>query len=460
MIYVNLIFIMLDSFRQDHISLYNEGKPVFEGVPPCNTPNLDKFAKDSVVFYNVYPGGLPTIPVRTELMTGQSTLPYRPWQPLTKEDITAAEILREEGYICGLISDTYHYRAPGMNFHRGFHSYRWIRGQEYDPYTSWRSRRNVEDYVNENYTQEWRDRVEQYLSNTDDMEEEDKRFPAQVVSQAIEWLKKSRDHKKIFLWIDSFDPHEPWDPPRRFDKYTDPNYRGPRLILPMGGKASDWAKPEEIRHIQGLYAGEAKFVDYYLSALFNALEELGYYEDSLIVITADHGHPLCDHGKFLKGADRMYSELFRVPFIMRFPKGEYAGRKISALIQFPDVLPTILEIIGLRNNTSSMHGKSFLPVIMGDRDTHRDAVIIGYYEGIDRCIRDLHWSYVQRPEGEPDELYNLDKDPRERNNLIDKYPEEALRLSSMFGSYFRNRRAGKIVKGVQGRYEMSSGGLE
>jgi arylsulfatase A-like enzyme len=460
MIYVNLIFIMLDSFRQDHISLYNEGKPVFEGVPPCNTPNLDKFAKDSVVFYNVYPGGLPTIPVRTELMTGQSTLPYRPWQPLTKEDITAAEILREEGYICGLISDTYHYRAPGMNFHRGFHSYRWIRGQEYDPYTSWRSRRNVEDYVNENYTQEWRDRVEQYLSNTDDMEEEDKRFPAQVVSQAIEWLKKSRDHKKIFLWIDSFDPHEPWDPPRRFDKYTDPNYRGPRLILPMGGKASDWAKPEEIRHIQGLYAGEAKFVDYYLGALFNALEELGYYEDSLIVITADHGHPLCDHGKFLKGADRMYSELFRVPFIMRFPKGEYAGRKISALIQFPDVLPTILEIIGLRNNTSSMHGKSFLPVIMGDRDTHRDAVIIGYYEGIDRCIRDLHWSYVQRPEGEPDELYNLDKDPRERNNLIDKYPEEALRLSSMFGSYFRNRRAGKIVKGVQGRYEMSSGGLE
>ena len=460
MIYVNLIFIMLDSFRQDHISLYNENKPVFEGVPPCNTPNLDKFAKDSVVFYNVYPGGLPTIPVRTELMTGQSTLPYRPWQPLTKEDITAAEILREEGYICGLISDTYHYRAPGMNFHRGFHSYRWIRGQEYDPYTSWRSRRNVEDYVNENYTQEWRDRVEQYLSNTDDMEEEDKRFPAQVVSQAIEWLKKSRDHKKIFLWIDSFDPHEPWDPPRRFDKYTDPNYRGPRLILPMGGKASDWAKPEEIRHIQGLYAGEAKFVDYYLSALFNALEELGYYEDSLIVITADHGHPLCDHGKFLKGADRMYSELFRVPFIMRFPKGEYAGRKISALIQFPDVLPTILEIIGLRNNTSSMHGKSFLPVIMGDRDTHRDAVIIGYYEGIDRCIRDLHWSYVQRPEGEPDELYNLDKDPRERNNLIDKYPEEALRLSSMFGSYFRNRRAGKIVKGVQGRYEMSSGGLE
>jgi hypothetical protein len=67
---------------------------------------------------------------------------------------------------------------------------------------------------------------------------------------------------------------------------------------------------------------------------------------------------------------------------------------------------------------------------------------------------------VQRPEGEPDELYNLDKDPREKNNLIDKYPEEALRLSSIFGSYFRNRRARRIVKGVQGKYEMSSSSVE
>lgn len=457
---MNLIFIMLDSFRQDHVSFYNEGKPVFEDVPPCKTPNLDRFINESIVFYNVYPEGLPTIPVRTELMTGHQTLPYRPWQPLTREDITIAEILREEGYICGLISDTYHYRAPGMNFHRGFHSYRWIRGQEYDPYTSWRPRRDVDRYINSNYTPEWRERVSQYLSNTDDMEDEDKRFPAQVVSHAIEWLKKSRDHEKIFLWIDSFDPHEPWDPPIRFDRYTDPNYKGPRLILPMGGIASNWATPEEIRYIRGLYAGEAEFVDYCLGALFNTLEELGYYEDSLIIITADHGHPLADHGKFLKGPDRMYNELLKVPFVMRLPGGKYGGKKIYSLIQFQDVLPTILDLLGFRNNISSMHGKSFLPVIEGYTDRHRDAVIVGYYEGIDRCIRDLHWSYIQRPEGEPDELYNLDEDPKEKNNLIDRFPEEAIRLSSMFGSYFRNRRAKNIVKGVQGRYEMGSGSIE
>ena len=65
------------------------------------------------------------------------------------------------------------------------------------------------------------------------------------------------------------------------------------------------------RHIRGLYAGEAAFVDHCLGRLFDALRDLGYYEDSVIVLTADHGHPLADHGKFLKGGDRMYSELLR-----------------------------------------------------------------------------------------------------------------------------------------------------
>ena len=126
---MNVIVIMLDSFRQDHISFYHGGQPVFEGIPACQTPNLDAFAQECIVFDNAYPEALPTLPVRTQLLTGQRTLPYRPWQPLTKEDISVSEILRAEGYVCGLVSDTYHYRAPGMYYHRGFHAYRWIRGQ-------------------------------------------------------------------------------------------------------------------------------------------------------------------------------------------------------------------------------------------------------------------------------------------------------------------------------------------
>ena len=96
-IIMNLIVIVLDSFRQDHVSTYHKDTPVFEGIAPCQTPNIDQFAEECVVFENAYPEALPTIPIRTQLMTGQRTLPYRPWQPLTPEDVAIAQILSQEG---------------------------------------------------------------------------------------------------------------------------------------------------------------------------------------------------------------------------------------------------------------------------------------------------------------------------------------------------------------------------
>lgn len=459
---MNLIVICLDSFRQDHVSFYHQGRPAFEEIPPCQTPNIDAFAQECIVFSNMYPSGLPTIPIRMELMTGQFTLPCRPWQPLSPHDITIAQILRREGYVCALISDTYHYRAPNMNYHRAFNAYEWIRGQEYDPYESAPPRRRVEDYVNEHYDEAWRGRIAQFLANTDDFTEERHWFPAQVVERACSWLKKNRGHNKIFLWVDSFDPHEPWDPPKAFDVYTDPHYKGPRLIMPMGGKAEDWATPEQIRHIRGLYAGECAFVDHCLRPLFETLREEGYYEDSWILLFADHGHPLADHGKFLKGPDRMYSELLKVPFMIRPPerlKERYPPRVTHALGMYPDVLPTVFDLLGLGNNLDALPGCSLFPLLRGEKEEHRDAVICGYHQGPDRCIRDQEWSYIVRPEGQSDELYHLVGDPKETRNLVDEHPEEARRLAQRFGSYWR-QTAPRVVKGIQGTYELSSAGVD
>ncbi|MGB9677741.1 MAG: sulfatase [Candidatus Ratteibacteria bacterium] len=455
---MNLIFIMIDSLRQDHVSVYNKGKKIFGNVESCKTPNIDKFAKNSLIFENVYPCGLPTIPVRYELMTGFYSLPYRPWCPLTDYDLTIAQILNKEEYFSGFITDTYHYRAPNMNYHRNFNIYHWIRGQEYDPYEIPVSKRNINDYVNENYTEEWRKRIIQFLANTDNMDEKN-HFTMQIVEKAIAFLKKARKtNKNIFLWIDSFEPHEPWDPPKNFDKYTSKKYKGPRLIMPMGGEAKNWATEEEIDFIRGLYAGEVSFVDYCLGYLFEELERLNFYEDSLIIITADHGHPLADHGKFLKGSDRMFTELLKVPFIIKFPKESYKGN-VDALIQFPDVLPTILEILGFDGDNVCLSGKSFLPVIKGNTEKHRDAVISGYKGGIYRCIRDKEWSFVYTPEKEINYLFNLKEDPKEKINLIDKYSEIAKKLLNKFGSVFFDKKS-KIIKGIQGEYELASSSIE
>ena len=109
---------------------------------------------------------------------------------------------------------------------------------------------------------------------------------------------------------------------------------------------------------RGFTPAKAAFVDHCLGRLFDQLKQLGYYDDSLIFLLADHGHPLGDHGKFLKGADRMYNELLKIPFMVRLPKGEGA-RRTGAIVQFQDFLPTVLEALGFGNNISSMHGDSF-----------------------------------------------------------------------------------------------------
>ena len=445
---MNIIFLVVDSLRQDHVSFYG-----WEGCP-VETPNMDQLARESVVFDNMYPEALPTIPVRTQWMTGQRTLPFRPWQPLTKEDRTIADILSDEGWLTALFTDCYHFFKPDYNLHRSFRVWRWIRGQEYDPYRSGPLRKyHLEDFIKPTFDKLWRSLVETCLINIEPFESADDHYCAQLVHQAIEWLEANDGRPEpILLWVDSFDPHEPWTPPPEFNRYTDPHYAGKRIILPCGGPASAHFTKEEMTYTRGLYAGEVAYVDHYIGQLLDTLRALGYYENSVIVLVADHGHPLADHGKFLKGGDRMYSELLKVPFMIRFPGGEHGGQRLDALAQFQDVLPTLFDAVGLGNNIETMHGRSLMPLIWGDADSVRDAIITGYHEAPDRCVRDREWSYIRRPEEEPDELYNLIEDPREQHNLIDECPEEAQRLAAAFGSLYAVR--GEVVKGIQGRYEV------
>ncbi len=443
----NLVFLILDSFRQDHVRFYNPNSP-------CPTPNIDRLARESVAFDNCYPEGLPTIPVRTCWLTGQRTLVERPWQPLAKEDRSLAEILSDEGYLTACFTDCYHYFKPGMNMHRGFGVWDWVRGQEFDAWNSAPLRRlKLEDHIKDSFTPQWRRIVETALKNLEAYDEAGGHCCERLMRRVTDWLGPNAQTQPLFLWVDSFDPHEPWTPPAEFDRYTDPGYRGKRIVLPPGGPASDHFNAAEIAYIRGLYAGECAYVDHQVGVFLDKLRATGLYDRSLIVLLADHGHPLAEHGKFLKGGDRMYSELLRVPYLMRFPGGQHGGRKVDALASFHDVLPTLLDALGLANNNEALPGKSLMPLVRGEATEHREAIIVGYHEAPDRCIRDRRWSYIRRPEGEPDELYDLQEDPGEARNLIDAHPEQAQRLAGMFGSLYALK--GAPVKGVQGRYEVA-----
>ncbi|OPZ89427.1 MAG: Arylsulfatase [candidate division TA06 bacterium ADurb.Bin417] len=253
--------------------------------------------------------------------------------------------------------------------------------------------------------------------------------------------------------METFDPHEPWTPPAEFDTFKDPAYRGKDFILPPGGEAAAYFSPEEIKRIRSLYAGEVAYVDAMVGEFVKALKENGRYESSLIFFLSDHGHPLADHGKFLKGPDRLHSELLKVPFGFKLPGGEYGGRRLTRIAQFPDVLPTLLDAAGLGNNTFDMQGGSLLPLVRGEVEMVRKAAVSGYHKGQDRCIRNEKWSLVLRPEGQPDELYDLEKDPRETRNLIEAHRETALELKAHFGAAYTG--ASRPVKGLQGSFEVA-----
>jgi len=424
---MNFVVIMLDSLRQDHVSCYG-----WEGCP-VETPNLDRLAAEGVVLDNCYPEGLPTIPVRTELHTGHHSLIHRPWQPLVDSDVTLSEVLRAEGFLNFLVADTYHLFKPNMNFHRGYHAFRWVRGNEYDAYrTAPPKNRRLEDYVNGNYPPIWRNRVLQYLKNNDDREAPEDFACCRTVDTALQWLGDNRSERPKFLWLDTFQNHEPWMPPAQFDHYVPDDYDGPKIILPMGGHALDWGTEETIACVRGLYAGEAAYVDWCVGRLLDGMRQMGYMEDTLICVLSDHGHPLADHDKFLKGGDRMYNELLKVPLIMRFPGGEYGGQRLDALAQFPDLMPTWLDGLGLASATHDLAGISLMPVIRGEKDAIREATISGYYGAPDRAVRNKEYSFVVRGGGEPDELYNLLDDPRERHNIIEEKPQVADELAARF----------------------------
>ena len=444
---MNLIVLMLDSLRQDHVSAY--GWPDVK-VP---TPHLDALAAEAVVFDNIYPEGLPTIPVRTDLATGQSSLTNRRWQPLSATDVAAAEILRKEGYLTALVADTYHLFKPDMNFHRGFDIFHWIRGAEYDSIRAGPARTlRLEDHTTPRMAPAWLDMVRVVLRNLDGRSEPQD-FPCwQTVEKALEVLQGARRQEKpLFLWLDTFQPHEPWCPPKRFDTFGDPAYQGPKVVMPPGGPADAWATPQEIARTRSLYAGEAAYTDYCIGHLCEGLRRMGYFDDSTIVVLSDHGHPLADHGKFLKGGDRMYSELLKVPFFVRLPKARHGGRRVQDLGRFPDLLPTLLDLAGLKADTLALAGTSLKPVLEGTGRSPCRATVSGYFDAPERCIRNERYSYVLRPEGEKDQLFDLLDDPRETKNLLDQKPDVARQLVAEIGAVYFGRKT--KPRGIQGAFE-------
>ncbi len=443
----NVIMIMLDTLQHNYLGCYgNDWFPMPKGAPAV-TPNIDRFAKEATLFENMYIEGLPTIPCRRAMMTGRYTLHAKGWGPLDPEDTTVADMLWGRGIHTGLIFDTPPMRLPKFGYQRGFYDV--IYGQhgheldhEYYRNVPLTKDLHVDDYLEENcvqsalahpvderYVDQTRQEIDAYLRLRQNWKDDNDHHIAHLVKKAIKWLEERDRTFPFMLWIDSFDPHEPWESDcvwKNEPCMYDPDYKGKHQFSPIFGMASHYTE-EQLHHIRMLYATKVHAVDKYVGILLDAIKQLGLWDNTMIILTTDHGQPLGNgmhgHGLVRKVRPLPYEELVHGPLIIHLPGAEAAGKRIKSFVQSCDIAPTILDFMGaLEQNASvygdydltqdikpgEMHGASLLPLITGEKEKIRNFAIAGYFN--------YSWSYITEDYSYIHWLHKRDLETKEEND--------------------------------------------
>jgi arylsulfatase A-like enzyme len=368
---MNVILIVSDSLRADHVGCY--------GGERIHTPHLDRFAQDAVRFERAHCGSFPTVPCRNDIMTGRWTFTYKPWAPLGDHEVVLSETLNKAGYLTALFADTPHPFAPGFNYQHGFQAWELIRGQEHDAWKTAPAAVNLPCSPDK-----LRGGAEgatlKYLQNVAGRRSEIDYFPARTVRAAEQWLEENRG-RPFFLYIDLFDPHEPWDPPPRYlARYEPEGYHGEEVIYPRYDRWASFMTEGELTHCRNLYAGEVSLVDRWIGRLLATVNGLGLAEDTAIIVTADHGFYLGEHGYIGKSLIRgehyeslpLYPEVSRVPLLIRLPGAEGAATS-PAFAQPVDLMPTVLDLLGVPI-PGTVQGASLVPACRGGDHPRRFAV--------------------------------------------------------------------------------------
>ncbi|HUT64225.1 MAG TPA: sulfatase [Anaerolineae bacterium] len=431
---LNLIVIIADTFRWDYLHCNGNNR--------IRTPHLDALAEEGVYFENCYADGLPTIPARRVIHTGKSILTDKKawWRQLESDDVSIAEVLGKAGFTTGFIVDTFHYFKPDMNFHRGFSSWQWIRGQESDPYISGPlASVNPENHVPKHLLNDYyRERIIQYVLNTKYRKSEDDYFCAQSCSAAARWLEENKDNDGPFmLFIDMFDPHEPWDAPSKYQKMYREKYPFERYIFGYGVDVND-VRNDDIPVLIDLYSAEVTFSDYCIGQLLQQVKRLGLWDNTIIAFSTDHGTHLGEGGCIQKQATNLISCLARVPLIIRHPDRSFSGKRIEALTSHMDFMPTFLSLLGVEGYTG-MDGENMWDLVTGNKKKLRDQVVTGY--GNFGAVHTTKWHYFQHFKGKDTglgpALFDIVKDHAEEKNVIEQYPEVTSEMKKIMSQAFK-----------------------
>ena len=424
---LNLIVICIDTLRADII-----GED--QSMSFVNTPNLDRLAREGVTFTRCYAEGLMTIPVRRCLFTGVPSFPWRfdtpsegmhlrvghGWHPIPHDQQTMAEILHDEGYVTGLIAATYHLFKPTCNFTRGFLSWEFVRGQENDPARAGPlDEVDLSPYLIDGGTAPANHpTLAQYLLNMRDRSREEDYNAARVFGSGANWLADNHRNGPFFLWIDSFSPHEFWDPPRRYADAYFARPGGRDFIYPQVLNGLRSRDHDDVMRTKALYYGYVTFVDEWVGRFLASLDDLDLWDQSIVMLVSDHGTELMEKGVFGKYPDRLYPCTTRMNWIVRHPGGP-RGRRLDGWVQSHDFFPTAMSLLGVGVDPGAGHDHR--PALLNGSAGvgEREYVATGCRTWA--CVRDeqtsVHIDLRERRDQAIRWIYDLDSDSAETNDL-------------------------------------------
>ncbi len=437
---MNIIVIVSDTLRRDHLGCY--------GNPDIRTPNLDAFARQGVVFDGCHAASFPTVPARADLMTGRNTFLFFPWGPLPQSETTLPDLLRKAGYATAAVADTPFLTRNGYGQDRGFQDFIYVRGQL--------------DGTERDYRKMQRP-----------FSEQEGYCAPKTFTEAAAWLQRHRE-KKFFLYVDTWDPHEPWDPPAYYVKPYLPDYQGQQVHPVYWDYKEDGLTEADVAIAHACYQGEISMVDHWFGFLMERLRVFNLLDDTAILFLSDHGFYFGEHGWFGKRRFRwpdgssfdagfskglkmgqqtvyrspLHNEITRVPLVMHLPGT--AARRVPGVVSLPDVMPTVLEIAGVQV-PERVQGTSLLSMARGEASGVHDLVVtcapfeeIGQIsktvddrtrvvQEISPCsITDGEWDLLYAVNGQPVELFNRQSDPGHHHNLFDSQRQVAERLHAGF----------------------------
>ncbi len=435
---MNIIIVVTDTLRRDHLPCYADTDVV--------TPNLNRFAESALIFEDCYAASFPTVPARADLMTGRYTFTYLPWAPLPQDEVTLAEMISAAGYNTAAIADTPFLARRGYGQERGFHEFVYVRGQLHGTERDYRYRQR---HVSE---------VEGYCA-------------PKTFAEAAAWLERHHE-QPFFLYIDTWDPHEPWDAPAWYVKPHLPDYQGEVIAPTYYDYAEDGVTERDLEIARACYKGEIAMVDHWFGYLMERVRVLNLLENTAILFVSDHGFYFGEHGLFGKrrfrwpdgsGFDEgfakgltvhqrqvhrspLHNEVIQVPLLAYLPGA--GSRRVSGLLSLPDLMPTMLELLGLPI-PGRAQARSALPLLQGEA-IHDLVVTSAPFEEVGELSRtvdgqnrvvvevspssisDGEWDLLYAVEGQPVELYNAADDPGHQHDVSAENPAAVAELHARY----------------------------